>query len=206
MKTRKLSNREYKTLAPLWMTPHRKNLGGTNPLSRKPVQHIIAAMKTGLCALICFLVLPAVAQTDTDHHAGVVQRGESHAGMGFSQTTTTHHFVLTEKGGFVQVTANDPNDKDQIETVQMHLKHIASLFSDGNFSIPHFVHDQNPPGADTMRKMKKSIQYSEELLTNGGRVKMESSSPQAVAAIHDFLRFQINDHQTGDPLTVATKQ
>lgn len=166
-------------------------------------------MKTGLKILCLFVAVIGVAQpapqSDADHHAGVVQRGESHEGMGFSQTTTTHHFVLTEKGGFVQVTANDPNDKQQIETVQMHLKHISGMFSDGNFSIPHFVHAQNPPGADTMRKLKKAITYSEESLPNGGRVRMESNSPQAVAAIHDFLQFQIRDHKTGDPLEV-TKQ
>lgn len=168
-------------------------------------------MKTVLCLVVCFLGASAIAQSTSatpsqaDRHAGVVQRGETHEGMGFSQTTTTHHFVLTDKGGFVQVTANDPNDKQQIETVQMHLKHISGMFSDGNFSVPHFVHAQNPPGADTMRKMKKSITYSEESLPNGGRVKMESDSPQAIAAIHDFLQFQIRDHQTGDPLTV-TKQ
>lgn len=160
--------------------------------------------------ILCLFVAATCAaqsapQSGADHHTGVVQRGESHDGMGFSQTTTTHHFVLTDKGGFVQVTANDPNDKQQIETVQMHLKHISGMFSDGNFSIPHFVHAQNPPGADTMRKMKKSITYSEEPLPNGGRVKMESDSPQAIAAIHDFLQFQIRDHQTGDPVTV-TKQ
>lgn len=166
-------------------------------------------MKTGLKILCLFVAAISLAQSapqsGADHHAGVVQRGESHEGMGFSQTTTTHHFFLTDKGGVVQVTAKDPNDKQQIETVQMHLKHISGMFSDGNFSIPHFVHDQNPPGADTMRKLKSSITYSEESLSDGGRVRMESSSPEAVAAIHDFLQFQIRDHKTGDPLTV-TKQ
>ena len=164
-------------------------------------------MKTELKIFCLFVAASCVAQSapqsQGDHHTGVVQRGESHDGMGFSQTTTTHHFVLTDRGGFVQVTANDPNDKQQIETVQMHLKHISGMFSDGNFSIPHFVHAQNPPGADTMRKLKKSITYLEESVPNGGRVRMESDSPQAIAAIHDFLQFQIRDHQTGDPLTVA---
>jgi hypothetical protein len=164
-------------------------------------------MKTVLRVLICFVAVSAVAQStassDDNHHAGVVKRGESHAGMGFSQATTTHHFVLTNNGGFVQVTANDPNDKQQIETVQMHLKHISSMFSGGDFSIPHFVHDQNPPGVATMRKLRSSIHYSEESLANGGRVKLKSNSPQAIAAIHDFLQFQIRDHQTGDPLTVT---
>ncbi len=143
------------------------------------------------------------SKTDADHHAAVVQRGEEHAGMGFSQATTTHHFILTENGGIIQVTANDPNDKDQVSTIQMHLQHIVGMFSEGNFSIPHFVHGQTPPGVETMKKLQGSIHYSGESMANGGRVKIETSSTEALNAIHAFLQFQIKDHETGDPLTVS---
>src|SRR6516164_10825189 len=161
-------------------------------------------MKTALTILAVCVTLGLAAQTDSqsDHHAGVVQRGESHAGMGFSQTTTTHHFILTPNGGIVQVTANDPQNTEQIETIQMHMKHIAQMFSEGSFSIPHFVHDQTPPGVPTMKELKNSIQYSAEPLSAGGRIKIETSLPEGVAAIHAFLRFQIKDHETGDPTTV----
>lgn len=149
---------------------------------------------------VLFLALAGFAQDD--HHAGVVGRGESHAGMGFSQTTTTHHFLLTASGGVVQVTANDPRNTVQVDTIRMHLKHIAEMFSEGNFDIPHFVHDQTPPGVPTMKKLGAEIHYSPEMLKDGARVKIETSSPEGVAAVHDFLRFQIKDHQTGDPLNV----
>lgn len=148
---------------------------------------------------LALLVLSTLAFAQ---NAGVVHRGEDHAGMGFSQTTTTHHFLLTENGGIVQVTANDPKDLEQVSTIQMHLQHIAGMFSEGNFSIPHFVHDQTPPGVEVMKKLQASIHYSAENLESGGRVKMETRSPEAIAAIHDFLRFQIKDHETGDPLSV----
>jgi hypothetical protein len=134
---------------------------------------------------------------------GVTQRGEAHEGMGFSQTTTTHHFYLTKTGGMIQVTANDPKNAEQIATVQMHLKHITGMFSDGNFSIPHFVHDTNPPGAATMKRLRSSIQYRNEPMASGGRIRIETDSPEALAAIHDFLRFQIKDHATGDPVTIS---
>lgn len=68
-------------------------------------------------------------------NAGVVRRGESHEGMGFNQTTTTHHFYLTQTGGIIQV-AKNPRNTEQIATVQMHLKHIAGMFSEGDFSPP----------------------------------------------------------------------
>ena len=161
-------------------------------------------MKTALTILAVYVTLGLAAQTDSqaDHHAGVVQRGESHAGMGFSQTTTTHHFVLTPNGGIVQVTANDPKNTEQIETIQMRMQNIAQMSSEGNFSIPHFVHDQTPPGVPTMKELKEAIRYSAEPLSNGGRIKIQTSSPEGITAVHDFLRFQIKDHETGDPTTV----
>ncbi len=157
--------------------------------------------------LIMSVAMGLTAQTNpqADHNAGVINRGESHAGMGFSQTTTTHHFILTKDGGIIQVTANDASDADQIKTIQTHLTHIAAMFSEGDFAIPHFVHDQIPPGVPAMKELKGAIRYSAEPLTNGGRVNIQTSSPQGVAAVHDFLRFQIKDHQTGDPSEVQNR-
>ena len=34
------------------------------------------------------------------------------------------------------------------------------------------------------------------------RVLISSRNPEAVAAVHEFLKFQITEHQTGDPLEV----
>ena len=53
-----------------------------------------------------------------------------------------------------------------------------------------------------MKELKDSIRYSAEPLSDGGRIKIETSSPEGVAAIHDFLRFQIKEHETGDPTTL----
>jgi hypothetical protein len=141
--------------------------------------------------------------TGAAQNPGVVQRGEAHEGMGFSQTTTAHHFFLTLNGGVIQVTAKDPKNADQIATVQMHLQHIVGMFSAGDFSIPHFVHDTNPPGVATMKRLRSSIRYTSETMDRGGRIRIETDSPEARAAIHDFLRFQIKDHETGDPLTIS---
>jgi hypothetical protein len=40
-------------------------------------------------------------------------------------------------------------------------------------------------------------------MDDGGHIRIATESPEALAAVHDFLRFQIKDHQTGDPLTVS---
>jgi len=85
----------------------------------------------------------------------------------------------------------------------MHLGHIAKLFGEGDFSIPMFVHDSIPPGVTSMKLLKEKIDYTYEQIDAGGRVSIVTGDPLARAAIHDFLRFQITDHGTGDPLEVA---
>jgi len=62
-----------------------------------------------------------------------------------------------------------------------------------------FVHDTVPPGVPEMKRLKDKITYSFEQAPNGGRVLIRTSNPAALAAIHKFLRFQIEEHQTKDP-------
>ncbi len=133
-----------------------------------------------------------------DMHSGMNERGEK--GMGFSQTTTTHHFLLSPTGGAIQVEANDPNDKSSRDSIRMHLHHIQHAFQTGDFNIPMFVHDTVPPGVPVMKEHAKNIHYSTEETTNGGRVLIQTTDQPAIEAIHSFLRFQITEHKTGDPL------
>jgi hypothetical protein len=123
-------------------------------------------------------------------------------GMGFDQQKTTHHFLLRKDGGAIQVTANSAADKSSTEEIQMHLRHIAGAFQSGDFNIPMFVHDQTPPGVATMKKLKDQIKYKYEPAENGGRVVISSANAEAVTAIHEFLKFQITEHKTGDTLEV----
>ncbi len=133
-------------------------------------------------------------------HAAMMGRGEK--GMGFSASTTTHHFLLKPDGGIIAVSANDPKDAGSRDQIRMHLSHIAHAFAEGDFDIPMFVHDQVPPGVSVMKRLSKSIQYRFEEKDAGGQVVLSSRSPEAVDAIHDFLTFQIREHQTGDPVVL----
>jgi hypothetical protein len=127
-------------------------------------------------------------------------RGEK--GMGFSQTATTHHFLLNSNGGVIQVEANDPADAANRDSIRMHLQHIAKAFQAGDFDIPMFVHDTVPPGVPVMKKLQKDISYSFDETPNGGRVVISSQDHKALAAIHKFLQFQIKEHETGDSMEV----
>src|SRR5262249_37907044 len=104
----------------------------------------------------------------------------------------------SKDGGAIQVTANSADDKASIDQVRNHLKHIARAFQSGDFSIPMFVHDQTPPGVPAMVKLKDRIQYRYEQMENGGRVVITSGNEEALAAVQEFLRFQIREHKTGD--------
>ncbi len=135
-----------------------------------------------------------------DAHSQMGMRGER--GMGFSQTATTHHFLLSASGGVILVEANDSSDSESRAEIQMHLGHIAKAFQNGDFEIPMFVHDSVPPGVPEMKRLQKAIRYSFEETPDGGRVVILSSDKDAIEAVHKFLRFQIEEHKTGDPIAV----
>jgi hypothetical protein len=88
----------------------------------------------------------------SQHDHAMNQRGDQ--GMGFAQDKTTHHFLLSNDGGVIQVTANSADDQASIDQIRMHLKHIARAFQAGDFNIPMFVHDQTPPGVPAMQNLK----------------------------------------------------
>jgi hypothetical protein len=129
-------------------------------------------------------------------HDQMNARGEN--AMGFSQTATTHHFLLLDTGGAIQVEANSASDKASIDQIRMHLSHITMMFTEGNFDIPMFVHDTTPPGVPEMKRLKADIRYSFEETGSGARIKIVTTNTAALDAIHKFLRFQIEEHKTGD--------
>jgi hypothetical protein len=156
---------------------------------------------TFLAAITLALTTSAQTPATSDEHAqhhDMETRGNQ--GMGFAQDKTTHHFLLHNDGGAIQVTANSADDKASIEHIRMHLEHIRSAFQSGDFNIPGFVHEQTPPGVPVMIKLKSQIHYRYEEVAQGGRVTISSKNSDAVAAIQEFLRFQIGEHKTGDPL------
>jgi hypothetical protein len=135
-------------------------------------------------------------KADSQHQADVEKHGDE--AMGFPHDKTTHHFRLYSDGGAIEVTVNDTKDSQNMQAIRSHLTHIVTMFSDGEFSIPMFVHDQVPPGVPVMKEKRAEISYSFEDLPTGGRVRIKTANPDARKAIHDFLRFQIVDHHTGD--------
>lgn len=180
--------------------------------------------KTTLAVAICFVIpagfavaqssAPPKTETECSMHdphmhdahlqdggqAAMKERGEK--GMGFSQSATTHHFSLKADGGAIQVEVNEAADTTNRDNIRKHLAHIAHAFSIGDFDIPMFVHDTVPPGVTEMKARKDKIRYSYEETPTGARVIIATSDQESLAAIHKFLRFQIEEHKTGDPLEI----
>jgi hypothetical protein len=124
--------------------------------------------------------------------------------MGFPHDKTTHHFRLYPDGGAIEVTVNDPKDSQNMHAIQTHLAHIVTMFANGDFSIPTFVHDEVPPGVSVMKEKHAEISYSFEESPSGGMVHIKTTNPDALKAIHEFLRFQIEDHHTGDTTDIGS--
>jgi len=151
--------------------------------------------------LTTLLATSSSGQNAAHHDTGVTTRGDQT--MGFAHDKTTHHFWLYENGGVIQVEANDPRDTESRDQIRMHLHHISEAFAAGNFKIPMFIHATNPPGAAAMGELRDQIRYQYVETNSGAQVRIRSENPRALKAVHKFLRFQITDHETGDPLTVA---
>jgi hypothetical protein len=145
----------------------------------------------------------AIAQQSHDNKddfAGVNARGDQ--GMGFSHEKTTHHFHLLADGGVIEIQSNEPTDTASKEAIRQHLAMIAVKFSQGDFAIPMFIHATDPPGIETMKRLKSKITYDAENTGRGAQLRITTHDPEALAAIHSFLSFQIRDHRTGDSLEV----
>ena len=159
-------------------------------------------MKTLFAVLGLALLLssPAIAQSSQsgghDHHAGVNERGDKV--MGFSHEKTIHHFLLKADGGWIVAEVKDKADAASLEKIRTHFQHITHKFAEGDFNAPMLIHDKIPPGVPEMKELKSAIKYQFEQTELGGRVRITTSDAKALAAIHEFLRFQISDHKTGD--------
>lgn len=72
------------------------------------------------------------------------------------------------------------------------------MFAAGDFDTPMLVHARTVPGTPVMSRLKSEITYAFEETERGGHIRITAKNAEALAAVREFLRFQIEDHQTGD--------
>ena len=132
------------------------------------------------------------------HAKDVDRRGDEV--MGFSHEATKHLFKIYDDGGAIEVRALRADDEASVRAIRTHLQSITKSFAMGDFANPAAIHGPAPAGTDVMAAKKDSIVYRYSDLENGGRVRITTTDASALDAVHRFLRFQIEEHRTGDAM------
>ena len=158
----------------------------------------------GVLAASTAVAVSARQETSPSHHQAEVNKRGAQV-MGFAQDATIHHFFLYEDGGAIEVSVRDAGDKGSLDAIRGHLPQIALMFGRGQFDAPMHVHDTKVPGTAEMARLKARLTYKFVETSNGGRVNIVATDPEAVAAVHQFLKFQIVDHVTGDSTSVRKR-
>src|SRR5690348_15211193 len=132
----------------------------------------------------------SVAKHDTAF-AALQERGKR--AMGVDQYTSTHHFDALPDGGRIEL-QRDVDDSAGVARIRAHIREIARAFADGDFSTPTLVHLQEVPGAQTMAAKRAVIMYEPRDLPHGAELRIHTTDPDALRAIHEFMAFQRTEH------------
>ena len=171
------------------------------------VAAIFAAAALGTLALAQHSSIPDSMPAGMSHEehmkqmskdAEMKKRGD--AAMGFDQNKVSHHFHLTQTGGSIEVSVNQSADADSRKQIRDHLRTISREFADGIFTSSIATHAEVPPGVAVMRERSLRIKYTYEETPDGARITIGTADRAARTAVHDFLKYQIREHATGDPL------
>jgi|SRR6185503_575534 len=148
--------------------------------------------------ILSSLVL-AIALAQNSQHAASV--------MGFDQDKTTHHFLLYNDGGAIDVSVKDKADTKNRDAIRSHLPHIAMMFGEGDFNVPMLVHEtKDVPGTKELGQLKGKLTYNYVETPSGGRVNIVTTDRAALDALHRFLKYQIAEHKTGDPTAPTARK
>ena len=115
--------------------------------------------------------------------------------VGADPSSLAHRFVSTASGGDV-ILDRKAGDTLTIAQIRTHLDEIAKAFSTGDFSTPMMIHEKAADGADVMTRKASVIKYEVESTAAGGTLHITTSDPEALAAIHRFIEFQVREHRT----------
>jgi hypothetical protein len=125
-------------------------------------------------------------------HAAMQARGQRV--MGVDQHTSTHRFEALPDGGRIEL-RRDMDDSAGTATIRAHLREVARRLGEGDFSLSVAVHDKEIPGARVLAARRALVRYSFRELPRGGEVRIQTTDPEAVRAVHEFLAFQGKEHR-----------
>ena len=156
-----------------------------------------------IAALLAFALQHSGMPAGLSHEEHLTQLAKEDAlkrrgaqAMGFDQDKTAHHFVTSASGGSIEVEVKDAADSASLRQIRSHLKEIAGAFAKGDFAKPFETHAEVPPGVPAMERLKPVIRYKYEETPRGGVVRISTSDPEALKAVHEFLHYQGREHHS----------
>ena len=151
-------------------------------------------MRTLLTVLTSLAVAATATGAQDTSFAAMQRRGQQ--AMGVDQSTSTHKFDGLPDGGRIEL-QRDVDDSAGVAVIRAHIRDIAKAFKTGDFSTPEFVHMQMVPGTKVMAAKRGVITYEPHDLPRGAELRIRTTDPDALAAIHEFMAFQRSDHHAG---------
>jgi hypothetical protein len=140
-----------------------------------------------------FIGAAALHGQDTSFKAMQARGGVA---MGVDQYTSIHKFDDLPDGGRIEL-QRDRNDSAGVHAIRAHIHAIADAFTNGDFSTPELVHMKEVPGTNVMAAKRAQIHYTPKALPRGAELRITTSDPAAIKAVHQFLAFQRGEHHAG---------
>jgi hypothetical protein len=173
------------------------------------MKHLVAAL-----SVVAVIGVVGVA---AQHHAQVARQHAPHATVAheLDHTKVTHHFHLYQNGGAIEVSVADSKDHATLEAVRQHLSGLGRA-PHGQDHAPQAhaattahgqaaAHDAAHTSMTGLSHLKEKVAYTYSETDRGGRVLIETTDPEALTAVHTFLKQQIQHHKTGDPETIRRR-
>ena len=114
--------------------------------------------------------------------------------MGIDQYTSKHVFENLPDGGRIILDRDSHADTGGVTRIRTHMHAIAAAFEAGDFTKPFQVHAETVPGTAVMAARRATISYLEVNRPRGAEVRIRTTDPASVAAVHEFLAFQRGAH------------
>lgn len=157
--------------------------------------------KIGFIGAMLLMAAAAVAQEPPRPFVDPALLSRVSKASGFDSERVNRHFYVLKNGGAVEITAKDSGDEATIKAIQTYLKKESDLWTKGNFETVTAVYGRPAEGTVQLKKLRDDVTFAVVPEENGAVIRMLTVNPTAKAAIHDYLRFQIDQLKTGDPTT-----
>lgn len=152
----------------------------------------VAGLLGGVLAAVALAGCGSEAGALADRQAEVAERGSEV--MPFDLDATTHRFASTETGLVQTITANDPDDSEQIALIREHLEEEAARFAQGDLDDPATIHGDEMPGLAALRSGAADIDIQFETRDDGARLTYTTEDPDLIEALHQWGQAQVSDH------------